>query len=63
MAVPLPPLNLSNAGPSVSDGRATSGAGGVGTGDFLFKPKGSLLQSVLPLAALLGVVWLVTRKG
>ena len=61
--MPLPPLNLSS-GPTVADGQSSSGGGSFGGfGDFSFKPKGSLLQSLLPLAALIGVVWLVTRKG
>ncbi len=55
----LPPLSLS-AGPS--NATANSGGGALGSGAFNFKPKGNTLQSLLPLVALVGVAWIITRK-
>lgn len=56
---PLPQLGISS-GPALSE--ASSSAGWVGTGEFNFKPQGGLIQQLLPLAALVGVAWLLTRK-
>ncbi|QIE44460.1 hypothetical protein G5B38_02355 [Pseudohalocynthiibacter aestuariivivens] len=59
MAGGLPPLQISS-GPALSE--ANSNLGGIGSGDFSFKPKGGLIQQTLPLVALVAVAWLVTRQ-
>lgn len=54
----LPSFGLS-AGPSAAD--ATSGVGGARTGDFYFKQT-SMVSQLLPMALILGAVWLITKK-
>ena len=49
-----------SSGPAMSE--ANSGGGSVGTGDFIFKPKGDMMQTILPWVAAAGIVWLLTRK-
>ncbi len=55
----MPQLGIST-GPAMSE--AGSGGGVTGTGDFNFKPRGSLIQQALPLVALVAVAWLIIRK-
>jgi hypothetical protein len=58
----LPPLQLSS-GPAVSEAGGSTGAGF--TGDFFFKRDPAwvdLAKSALPVVAVLGAVWWLTRR-